>query len=115
MKEQLRRVLVEQAVAGTTLTYAELAGLMGFTPPGAIHRVGDLLEVLMQEDAAAGRPLLAASCVSRARRTLPARGFFMVAAQLGLFDGDAEGPAAAAFHGTQLRRVREFYRRSGDA
>jgi hypothetical protein len=49
------------------------------TPPQTIHRITQALEVLMAEDAAAGRPLLAALCISRSQQRLPARGFFVTA------------------------------------
>lgn len=109
MKEQLRRLLAEQARSSGTVTYAELAERLGLTPPGAIQRVGNMLEALMREDAAAGRPLLSAVCVSKARRTLPAQGFFLAARKLGLFDGDSNGSGAQAFHARELQRVRDYY------
>lgn len=115
MKARLRTLLVELARSGRTATYAELAGALGLVPPGAIHRVGDLLEEIMQEDALAGRPLLSAVCVSRARRSTPARGFFFAAARLGLFEGDADGAAAVAFHEAELARVRAHYHHAGSA
>lgn len=68
------------------VTYAEAAAAMGLTPPGTIAQVTALLEQTMRQDAAAGRPFLAARVVSRATG-LPGRGFFDLAAALGRFDG----------------------------
>ena len=63
----------------------------------------------MDEDAAAGRPLLAAFAVSKARSGVPARGFFLKAQTLGLFSGDPEGREALEFHARELRRALRFY------
>ena len=75
------------------VTYAEALQAMG------IDHMQDLtqaLEILMEQDVAAGRPLLAARVVSRSH-PLPGRGFFDKARALGLLIED-EG----AFHRAQL-------------
>lgn len=108
LQSRLRALLVERARRGAPATYKELADQLQLQPPQTIHRLTLLLEALMAEDAAAGRPLLAALCLSR-RQQLPARGFFIAARGLGVFDGDPEGPAAAAFHAAELQRALEFY------
>ena len=56
------------------------------------------LERLMEEDAAADRPFIAALAISRARGGLPAPGFFDCARRLGRFAGDPEGQDAWSFH-----------------
>jgi hypothetical protein len=114
LMEQLRRVLAEEARSGTLVTYRELAERLGLMPPQTIHQLTGLLEVLMAEDAAADRPLLAALCVGRLHRNLPAPGFFVTAEMLGLFMGDPEGPEAKDFHDRELARVFSMYRRSHD-
>jgi hypothetical protein len=58
---------------------------------------------------AAGRPMLAALCVSRIRPGIPASGFFLAARVLGVFSGDPTGPEARAFHAIELQRVLSFY------
>lgn len=60
----------------------------------------------MEEDAAAGRPLLAAVVVSRTRQGLPAPGFFAKARELGCYDGPEQGPAAASWHRRTLAALR---------
>src|SRR5690606_20506902 len=90
----LRKVLLEQARAGSLMTYRQLAERLSLRPPGTIRRVAEALEILMTEDASAGRPLVAAFCVSRLGEGLPARGFFLKARDLGLFSGDPNGPEA---------------------
>ncbi|MGB3536679.1 MAG: hypothetical protein WBA42_00815 [Mesorhizobium sp.] len=114
LMDQLRRVLTEEARSRTLVTYRELAERLGLTPPQTIHQLTGLLEVLMAEDAAADRPLLAALCVGRLRRNLPAPGFFVTAEMLGLFMGDPEGPEAKDFHDRELAQVFSVYRRSHD-
>ncbi|HLW26089.1 MAG TPA: hypothetical protein VKY54_00030 [Kiloniellales bacterium] len=109
MTDCLRKILLEQARAGSLATYRQLAERLSLRPPGTIRRVAEALEILMTEDASAGRPLVAAFCVSRLGEGLPARGFFLKARDLGLFSGDPNGPEAAAFHATELRRARGYY------
>ena len=84
MDENLRKALLDQAKTGETLTYGALAERLGLKPPHTIHRLAEALERLMEEDAAAGRPLLAALCTSKARPGLPGPGFFLKAHALGI-------------------------------
>ena len=113
LKDRLRRVLVEQARTGGPVTYKELADRLGLMPPQTIHRLTQALEALMAEDVMAGRPLLAALCVSRLQQRLPARGFFATAEALGVFAGAPEGPEARDFHETEFRRALAYYRGDG--
>lgn len=82
----------------------------GLRPPQTIHQVTGLLEILMAEDAKAGRPLLAALCVGRLHGGIPAPGFFLTAGALGLFDGVPENPNAREFHQRELGRLFNLYR-----
>ncbi len=100
----LRRHLESVAAAGQTVTYQQVAGALGLSPPQTIHRVALALEGLMREDAQAGRPFLAA-VVTRRAEPLPAPGFFIHAAALGAHDGPDSGPLAAGFHRAQLLAV----------
>ena len=106
MDDDLRKTLTDQAKAGETITYAALAERLGLKPPHTIHRLAQALERLMDEDAAADRPLLAALCTSKARPGLPGPGFFLKAQMLGLFSEDLD---ERAFHAGQLRRTILFY------
>lgn len=76
------------------VTYAAAAAALGLRPPGTIQQVAALLEALMAEDAAAGRPFLAARVVSRATGA-PAPGFNDTAARLGRAGVDAAAERAA--------------------
>lgn len=107
MPDELRtrlRLLLE-AQAGAAIQYRDAAARLGLGPPGAIARLTTALEALMEEDAADARPLLAALCVSRVSGR-PGLGFFLKAAELGLFSGDPAGPEARHFHASQLALLR---------
>lgn len=110
LTDRLRKVLIDQAQTMRPITYKEIADRLGLTPPQTIHRVTQALEALMAQDVAAGRPLLAALCVSRMHQNLPARGFFVTAEALGVFTGEPEGPEARAFHAREFQRALTYYR-----
>jgi hypothetical protein len=107
LRDNLRLV----AGLGVTVTYHQAARGIGLTPPHLIHSVTTLLEGLMDEDAAHGRPFIAALVVSRARDGLPALGFFEAAARLGRFAGDPFGEDAVAYHAAELAMATAFHAR----
>ena len=79
--------LADLARRGQTIPYGRLARDLGW-------RMAELtaaLESLMEEDVRAGQPLRAALCDGRLSGGLPARGFFLKAAELGF---DVADPAA---------------------
>lgn len=96
--ERLRAVLERARQARRTLTYREVADAIRVEPPHRIHQVTGLVERLLEDDAAAGRPSLAALVVSRVRNGRPAPGFFEHARRLGLYRGDDPD----AFHDEML-------------
>lgn len=76
--------LADLAAQGKTTTYGALARELGW-------RVADLtaaLERLMEQDAAAGRPQRAALLEGRLSNGLPAQGFFLKLAELGITPTD---------------------------
>lgn len=75
------------AAAGQTCTYGTLARDLGLR----MWELTAALEATMAQDAAAVRPLRAALCEGRLQGGMPARGFFLAAAALGLTVDD---PAA---------------------
>ena len=77
--------------AESSLPYQELAKALHILPPHSIHQVTEALECLMEEDAAADRPFIAALAISKTRGGLPAPGFFDCARRLGRFAGDPDG------------------------
>ena len=60
LKERLRQALIDPSQAGNPTTYKELADGLGLELPQTIHRIVVALEILMADDVAAGRPMLAA-------------------------------------------------------
>lgn len=107
--EHLRACLQNMAAAGLTATYGELARLLALSPPNTIHQITAALERLMEEDAEAGRPFIAALAVSKVRNGLPAIGFFECARRFGRFNGDPNGIEAQSFHATELDAALKFW------
>ncbi len=105
-RELARRVRAHlEGLAPTDIpvTYGALARGLGLWAPGSINRVTRALEHTMREDAAAGRPFIAARAVSRGRDGLPGGGFFALARALSR--GPAEGESDAAFHRREMARL----------
>ncbi len=98
-----RRCLETAPEAALPLTYQQLAEALELTPPRTIRRVALALEQLMKEDAAAGRPFIAALVVSRQGEGLPREGFFELAVALGRFP-EAPGAQAGAWR-EEFRRA----------
>lgn len=98
--------LASMAASNRLITYAELADAAGIEGRHRINRLTVWLEELIELDAKSGQPLRAARVISQSRGGLPAPGFFIKCAELGLYDsapGDKyNGPQAYAFHLTHL-------------
>ncbi len=109
LARRLRAHLQALATRRLLITYQEAAKGMFLSPPNTIHQVTEALEQLMAEDAAAGRPFIAAMVISKARGGLPALGFFDCAARLGRFTGDAAGLDAWSFHAAELYAAAAFW------
>ncbi|WP_245888746.1 hypothetical protein [Halomonas denitrificans] len=88
LPRRLRAWLERLPEAQLPVTYQQAAEALGLVPPRTIQRVALALEALMREDAAAGRPLIAALVVSR-RGELPRPGFFELAVELGRLPADS--------------------------
>ena len=102
---RVRAFLENVAKRRIPITYQELAKALQILPPHSIHQVTEALERLMEEDAAADRPFIAALAISKARGGLPAPGFFDCARRLGRFAGDPDGQDAWSFHAAELNAV----------
>ena len=81
MIEALRGRLAELAALGQIITYGDLARELDLPAP-SIATLATLLETLMEQDAAAGRPFLAAVMAGRLGDGMPSLGFFEKAAEL---------------------------------
>lgn len=105
MIDGLRGRLANLAALGQTITYGDLARDLALPSP-AIQTLAALLEALMEQDAAAGRPFLAAVMEGRLGDGLPSLGFFEKAAML-----DANMTSdPAAFVQEQRAQLRELYK-----
>ncbi len=81
MMDRLALRLTELAAAGQTITYGDLARELDLPAP-SISTLTAMLETLMEQDAAAGRPFLAAVLEGRLGDGMPSLGFFEKAAEL---------------------------------
>ena len=102
---RVRAFLENVAKRQIPITYQELTKALQILPPHSIHQVTEALERLMEEDAAADHPFIAALAISKARGGLPAPGFFDCARRLGRFAGDPHGQDARTFHAAELNAV----------
>jgi hypothetical protein len=96
------------------VAYRDIASVLEVRPPNTIHQVTDALERLMEEDAAADRPFIAALAVSGTLGDLPRRGFFDCAGRLGRFAGDPEGEDARSYHASELTAAFAYWGRTDD-
>ncbi|WP_146348171.1 hypothetical protein [Falsiphaeobacter marinintestinus] len=110
LRDRIRELLCDVAVTAQPVTYQALAKALELSPPNTIQQLTIALECLIEEDASAARPLIAALVISKTRGGLPAPGFFESAKRVGRFQGDPLGPEAAVFHETEFNRAVEFWR-----
>jgi hypothetical protein len=114
LASRVRTYLCEIAGQSRPITYQALAKDLGLLPPNTIHQLTVALEYLIEEDATAARPLIAALVVSKARNGLPAPGFFDCAQRVGRFDGDSSGFEGSAFHSAEYNKAVKFWRLHSD-
>ena len=88
LARQVRALLMQAPSNALPMTYQHVASALGLTPSRTIARVAQALEQLMDEDVAAGRPMIAALVISRRGDDIPATGFFEKAVALGRFPSD---------------------------
>ncbi|WP_048306757.1 hypothetical protein [Halomonas sp. PR-M31] len=100
---QARHILETAPREALPMTYQQLAEALALRPPRTIQRVAQALETLMREDAAQGRPFIAALDVSQRGEELPAQGFFDLAVELGCFPTDPAQQTEAYWE--ELRQV----------
>ncbi|MDZ7737360.1 MAG: hypothetical protein U5P41_15700 [Gammaproteobacteria bacterium] len=107
--ETLRNYLKLVAKGGRTVTYRDTARALKLEPPNTIHRVAEMLETLLEDDVAAGRPLIASLVVSRQRNNMPAPGFFAKLHDLGVYEGPETGDMARQYHQQQLQLAIDYW------
>jgi len=103
LADRLRAHLAELAADEVPISYGRLARALGLWAPGSVRRVTRALEITMREDAAAGRPFIAARVVSRGRERLPGKGFFQLARELSR--GPREEEDERDFHSREAARL----------
>jgi Fe-S cluster biogenesis protein NfuA len=108
LPQRVRAHLEALAPEQTPITYGALARALGLWMPGSVGKVTAALETTMREDAAAGRPFIAARVVSRGRSGLPGKGFFELARALAR--GPREGESEPEFFAREQRRSRDATR-----
>jgi hypothetical protein len=81
MIDILRGRLAELAALGQTITYGDLARELAIPAP-SIATLTAMLESLMAQDAAAGRPFIAAMMEGKLGDGMPSLGFFEKAVEL---------------------------------
>ena len=102
-QQRAEMALAAAAAAERLITYAELADAAGIPGRHRINRLTTWLEARLEAELRDGGPMLSARVISRARGGLPAPGFFIKCAALGIYDGPPDGPQAYAFHLNCLR------------
>ena len=112
---RVRPFLERVARRRVPITYQDLAKALQLSPPNTIHQRTVALEYLMDEDAAAGRPLIAALVISKARGGLPAPGFFDCARRVARYSGTEDGPEAWAFHASAFNAAVTFWGAAAEA
>lgn len=96
LPRRVRAHLEALAPEALPITYGRLARALGMYAPGSVRKVTSALEITMGEDAAVGRPFIAARVVSRGPAQSPGKGFFDLARRLGR--GPQPGETDQAFH-----------------
>lgn len=107
----LKEALVEVARNRGTITYGEIAPLLGLNTRLSCDRTR-LMRVLHSVcggEKDCGMPLLGAVVVAKATG-IPGKGFFAFSRELGFYaDSDNTGEAAREYHRQELRRVHDAW------
>ena len=101
---RVRAFLENVAKRQTPITYQELTKALHISPPHATHRVTEALEHLMEEDAAADRPFIAALVIS-GRVGACRRPVLQLRPTSGPVRGRSGGQDAWSFHAAELNAV----------
>lgn len=109
LTQRVRDLLCNTAKQSPPVTYQSLAKTLELSPPNTILQLTDALERLIAEDIAAGRPLIAALVISRARGGLPAPGFFECARRLGRFPDTLCDTEDKALYAAEFDRAVDFW------
>lgn len=109
LSQRIREYLRKLPRDALPVRYQALAKALDLSPPNTIQQLTVGLEQLIEEDACAARPLIAALVISKARGGLPAPGFFEAARRVGRLQAEASGPEASAFYEAEFTAAVEFW------
>jgi hypothetical protein len=101
----LLHVLEGMRLRQITATYKSVADAIGLTPPGQIQALAALLEAIQQDDALLERPQRATLVIQNGRDLIPRPGFFQRLTELGIYQGNDQGPEAAMWHQNELEKL----------
>lgn len=107
MHRDVYDVLVTKAKAGKTVTYGEIAPMVGLDMALADDRnqMADILREIALHEHEAGHPLLTAVVVHAQDPCEPGPGFFKLAKELNLMQGSGQ----SAYFWAELQRVFEYW------
>jgi hypothetical protein len=107
MNEELHRRLVSVARLGRYVIYSEIAPLLGLdmSSPADRTEIGRLLGEVSVFEHQLGHPLLSAIVIHR-DNNIPGPGFFQLAQDLGIYDGNDD----LLFFVHEFQRVRDYWR-----
>lgn len=109
LAQRVREHLCKRPKDALPVTYQVLAKTLSLAPPNTIHQLTMALECLIEEDANATRPLIAAFVVSKAKGGMPAPGFFDCARKVGYMEGNASVTDERALYAAEFKRAVEFW------
>ena len=105
----LRKLLVDRTDIRQPLSYKEVAELLHVSEPPVIATITGLLEVLIDEDIKANRPVLSALVVQKGKSQIPRPGFFEKLNSLKVIDLNDKGFDVALWHASELNKLKKFY------
>jgi hypothetical protein len=105
--------LIETARRRGTVTYQEMADLVGLPTTGNYmgKEVGHLVGEISEDQHDRGRPMLSAIVVEVGFDSLPGSGFFKLAADLKKYNGSDDPKQQRDFWEAEKRSVHEFWRK----
>lgn len=96
-QDNILKILAQHAHHQSCITYAALAHQAEIPAPHRIHQLTTFLETLTAQDVSFNRPIRAAIVISKTGTGLPADGFFIQCAELGIFSAE-NFPSKQHFH-----------------
>ncbi|KKJ76992.1 hypothetical protein WH95_10000 [Kiloniella litopenaei] len=105
LEGKIRSVLEDTARKHQTISYRMLAIEAEIPGPQIIHKLTTALEDIFRTDYKNGVLSLVPLAVSRGTPPIPRSGFFILLRELGLYDGQDQGPDAINKHAALLTEI----------